>query len=407
MFIKLNFSSTKSIGQVHHLMHHIVENPSIVDVPSFVASAAPLFTGGTYTGFDPATSEIIRTNSPTTVVSRISKIGSANIGSQALQFVVQSMPSMRYYMQFAFDAGSITYRMTDTITGGSDITTRSNLAESANWASTDSGGLAVSLSTSSTNLADIFDGVNSTHNTSNIRTAWFYITDTCFISAFTLTNGFVNGWPTSYGTSNLHGPMIFSQYQPFDAFMIPENGIVPVMLTTTFRGGGFNLNNDISQITNVLFTKPTSTNGSSPPFQILNGVDATPLASSSWPRLRSPIVSWGSGSRTNDQFPLVSEALGSTTSLSVARYGRVLNTTVGVRYPSNNRLSTGNALLPLRWESSWHNLRGGNASALGGFYLFNGDYVAGDEFIFNDKRYMIWPTQTGFAQRVGIAIPKE
>ena len=64
-------------------------------------------------------------------------------------------------------------------------------------------------------------------------------------------------------------------------------------------------------------------------------------------------------------------------------------------------------MLPLRWELSWYNLRGGNASALGEFYMFNGDYVSGDQFSFNGKTYMIWPTANGFSSRVGLAIPKE
>jgi hypothetical protein len=104
---------------------------------------------------------------------------------------------------------------------------------------------------------------------------------------------------------------------------------------------------------------------------------------------------------------LTAEAFGATNQINVSRYGRVLNTTTLTRYPSADRYGTGFAMLPLRWELSWYNLRGGNASALGGFYMFNGDYVSGDQFNFNGKTYMIWPTTNGFSSRVGLAIPKE
>lgn len=407
MFIKLNFSTTKSAGQVHHLLHYLLQNPSITNVSQFVAAATPVFNSTTMSGFDAGTSEIIRTVNPVRTLSHMRKGTSAEIGAHTLEFSLQSLPSKKYYIQTSFDSSSAaTFRISDAITGTTPFADRTSAPTTVNWASTDTGGDAISLITSPI-LADSLDAAIAVHSVFNVRTAWFYITDQCFILAYTLANGFTTGWPTSFGTSNIMGPLIFSQYQPFDAFMRPENNIVPVMFTSLFRGGGFNLASDISQIQNVLFTKPGTATASSTSFQILNGVDATPLAASSWTRLRSPVVSWGSGSRTNDQFALTAEALGSTTAIATPRYGRVLNTTTLTRYTSADRYGTGFAMLPLRWELSWYNLRGGNASALGEFYMFNGDYVSGDQFNFNGKTYMIWPTTNGFSQRVGLAVPKE
>jgi hypothetical protein len=179
------------------------------------------------------------------------------------------------------------------------------------------------------------------------------------------------------------------------------------MFTSHLRGGGFGIGADWNRIDNVLFTKPTTVDAASPAFQILNGIDAYPQAVSTWPKLRSPYVSWGSGSRTNDLGSLTSQAAGSTTSITVIRFGRVINTGAFNRYPSADRKSTGYAMLPLRWELSYYGLKGGNATAIGGMYIFNGEYVAGDLFNYNGKTYMIWPTSIGYTSRVGLAIPKE
>jgi hypothetical protein len=189
--------------------------------------------------------------------------------------------------------------------------------------------------------------------------------------------------------------------------MRSENDIVPLMFTSLQRTGGFGIAADWDRVDNVIFPKPGTVDAATPAFQILNGIDAYPQAVSNWPTLRAPYVNWGSGSRTNDRFALTTEAIGGTTNVGSARCGRVIHTNAYHRYPSADRKSTGYAMLPLRWESSYYSLRGGNATAVGGMYIFNGEYVAGDLFNYNGKTYMIWPTAIGYINRVGLAIPKE
>jgi hypothetical protein len=62
-------------------------------------------------------------------------------------------------------------------------------------------------------------------------------------------------------------------------------------------------------------------------------------------------------------------------------------------------------MLPLRWSNSSKNNIGGVAR--GGIYIFNGEYSPGDTFTYNGKSYMVWPTWSGYSDRVGLAIPKE
>jgi hypothetical protein len=408
MFIKLNFTTNKTSLQALACLHHIISNPSIVDIPSFTASFNTL-QSGLRSGFDPENSELIRTVDPDRVVSQLSKTTSAWVGNQTLQFDVHNQQDRKYYIQLSTTSDTLSCRISNRLNGSQDLSTPSSVdLSTVNLASTTAGGDNVTFLTG-TNSADTLAEVliNIATNAAAIRCIWAYITNECFIFNFTQGTSTPSGWNTTYNINTNSGPYIFSQYQNFDQFMRSENGIVPLMFTSLLRGGGFGINSEWNQINNVLFTKPTTVNASSTAFQILNGIDAYPQAVSTWPYLMSPYVSWGSGSRTNEQFALTTEFLGSTNNISSSRVGRVIHTSSYHRYTSADRKSTGYAMLPLRWELSYYGLKGGNATAIGGMYIFNGEYVAGDLFNYNGKTYMIWPTAVGYTSRVGLAIPKE
>jgi hypothetical protein len=136
-------------------------------------------------------------------------------------------------------------------------------------------------------------------------------------------------------------------------------------------------------------------------------IDAHVQVGSSWPLVSFPQVHWGSGSRNTEQVALTTLSGVDTTSFNVGQWGRLIHTTVGIRYPSNDLRTVGYGMLPLKWSNSWRGNRGGNATTRGGFYIFNGDYFPGDTFIHNNKTYIVWPTFRGFTDRVGIAVPKE
>jgi hypothetical protein len=408
MFIKLNFTTGKTSLQALACLHHIISNPSIVDIPSFTTSFDTLQSGLT-NGFDAENSELIRTVDPDRVVSQLFKTTTASIGTQTLQFDVHNQQDRKYYIQLSTTSDTLACRISNRLTGSQDLSTRSSVdLSTVNLASTTAGGDTVNLTTG-TSSADTFAESLFTIATSanTIRCIWAYITNECFIFNFTQGTSTPSGWNTTYNINTNSGPYIFSQYQNFDQFMRSENDIVPLMFTSLQRTGGFGIASDWDRIDNVLFPKPSTADAATPAFQILNGIDAYPQAVSTWPTLRAPYVNWGSGSRTNDRFALTAEALGSATATGTPRYGRVIHTTAYHRYTSADRKSTGYAMLPLRWELSYYNLRGGNATAIGGMYIFNGEYVAGDLFNYNGKTYMIWPTAAGYTSRVGLAIPKE
>jgi hypothetical protein len=78
------------------------------------------------------------------------------------------------------------------------------------------------------------------------------------------------------------------------------------------------------------------------------------------------------------------------------------------RWPTATTSPTGAfSLQPLVWSRADYNAIGGLISDKSSIYLFNGDYLAGDEFSSGGQAYSIWPLADGFSQRVGLAVPKK
>lgn len=252
----------------------------------------------------------------------------------------------------------------------------------------------------------------------SVRTFWAYITNDCFVWCATHANSFNLGFGGSSDYSDalkFSGPFIFSQYKRFDYHNLSTNGVVPLMFTN-FRGATFGFGYrstantyDWSVIDNVNATTKTIQS-----FRVFNLVNALPTIGNSWPLVNFPIVNWGTGNRFNDIAALNTELASAISSPNGASYGKVIFNDANVRFPSSDLKETGYAMLPLRWRNSvLGNYGGGDASAQGGFYIFNGEYFPGDEYVYDagdsttPKTYMIWPHWRGFEQRVGLAIPKE
>lgn len=259
-------------------------------------------------------------------------------------------------------------------------------------------------------------------------TLWAYVTSECFIWCY---NDFSNnklGFSGSDGYNNggnFGGPIIFSQYQRLDYHNTAQNGIIPVCFTNfknadgnaarSGAGFGFGSFTSAAQAGVAAWDEtnnPASADQTASEFRVFNFVEALPKVGTDWPTRSFPSVQWGSGNQLNDVAALTTATASAATSLTGTTYGRLINTSVGVRYPSPDLKTVGFAMLPLRWSASdYGNYSGGNVSAIGKFYIFNGDYFPGDEFVYNDgtgnKTYMIWPSFRGFAARVGLAIPKE
>ena len=139
----------------------------------------------------------------------------------------------------------------------------------------------------------------------------------------------------------------------------------------------------------------------------MNCVNAYPTTGSSFPIVVTPTVNWGIGSRYSDTAALNTKDNGAVTTITGVTYGAAIFNTVSTRYPSADLKTQTYGMLPLTWRHLYYYNAGGDASAQGNFYIFNGDYFPGDEYSYGGKTYKIIPTFIGYSQRVGIAIPKE
>jgi hypothetical protein len=225
------------------------------------------------------------------------------------------------------------------------------------------------------------------------------------------TNGtsIASGWPSTYNdVATFCGLHIVSQYTRYDYFNNDANGIIPVVYsnprTYYATGAGFGVRDDYTSPWNTEYTSDRGVI----PFRVLNLVSALPQVGTSWPIVFHPQVAHVVNGRSSTQRAWnVTPAAAAATSSAGLTFGQGITTTASQRYPSSDLTGTAFALLPLQWEYPLKGNYGGNLSDQGGFYIFNGDYAAGDTFTLNSKTWMVWPMYYGSSDRIGLAIPKE
>jgi hypothetical protein len=411
MFLKLNFTVDKTWNHIRQIANAIINDTNINSIAALPTAAAS-WNATVMAGLDYTNSEIIRTVEPTTVKSHYARSSTTTaLPSWTLEFQVYDAPSRKYYINFSHpSANAVAFMYVgDTILSGSmdsgqyDMTKNSSDPTTAN-----AHGVPVFLSsTAPAQLLTSGVAINDSApaNFSNFRTFWMYLTNDCLIIASTHGASSNLGFNATYSDgSKYSGPWIFSQYQRYDYHNTDANGVIPLMfvnISRTTKGGGFGVSSDWERVDNV--------NGLSEAcaFRVFNMIDAHPQVGTSWPLMSFPNVSWGSGNRTNEAVVLTGQSIAATNVLTTGSYGRLIHTTAQTRYPSTDLRTVGYGMLPLRWSNSYRFNRGGNATARGGFYIFNGEYFPGDTFTHGGKTYMIWPTWVGYSQRVGVAVPKE
>jgi hypothetical protein len=416
MYIKLNFTSDKKIHHIYRVVNEIINTPAIANVASLQSTATSAGWWATLlTGFDANTSEIIRTGTGTTgltanTVSRYARNGSGAADDQhawTLEFSHYDDNTKKYYIQFqnATDtAGVSTVRTANGLSSGTLSSANSQLATSS---STTAGlGTAPTFNNS---LASGSSGSigSSTSGFSAVRTFFMYLSDNalvfCCTNATTYSLGFGNSYSNATGFT---GPFIFSQYNRFDYTNSNATNITPLMFTNWGRGIGIGFGG-VSDWDRIDNTQHNVATGNFIPFRVFNLISAYPATTASWPMILQPYVSWGIGTRYSEFTALTTVSAGSTATITNPAQGAAIFKTVHIRYPSADLKNQTFGMLPISWRHSFYNNSGGDASTQGGWYLFNGDYYPGDEFSFSGKTYKILPTWSGYAERVGIAIPKE
>jgi hypothetical protein len=261
MYIKLNFTTNKNLFYVFRMLTDIINTTSITDVASFYNRAnSASYTSNMISGFDPATSQIIRTSNPTGVKAHFSGQPSTTSSKFTLEFSTYDDPSVKYYIQYV--NSSITYTsyylsLGSAITGGTMASSQlglsvadANTIYSGTQLST--GGYSGDFTTVGTYIAGT--SAASSASTTNIRTVWAYVSNTAFIWATNQT-ATLTGWPaTGSSVSSQSGPHIYSQYTRWDYWNNNTNGIVPMIFTYP-RADGFGLTaNDFVYGTNDQYT---------------------------------------------------------------------------------------------------------------------------------------------------------
>ena len=410
MLVKLNFSSNKPIVHILQAFNAIINDPSITSAATLETAAVAGWAAGIRTGLQYSTSEIFRTADESKVRSHLSDTNAVTTDIKwTIQSQVHDAPNSHIY-----------FNMVNTVTPALQVQLRyakdNNItSEMSTRNSSPSVDLNVATNTSGTatsNIGSLFASgptlLIPSAQLSLITTAWMYLVNDCLILAFTHSQpSLLTGFGNTYNNSVAYtGPFIFSQYDRYDNYNTDTNSIAPLMYTNLAKttvgagfGGGYGTS-DWSRVENV-----NAATGADTAFRVAHLVNINPSTTQSFPILSNEQVNWGSGTRNTSQYPLTTQQVGVSTDPSALTMGRLIHTTAFTKFPSADLLTEGFGMLPLRWSNSSKNNIGGVAR--GGIYIFNGEYSPGDTFTYNGKSYMVWPTWSGYSDRVGLAIPKE
>ena len=408
MFIKLSFSADTRITVPLRILADIINTSSVTSVSALQSRFTSASYAATLTAnFDATNSTIIRTVSPANTISHVSC--SSAIADNRLVFTLEQpvydAPSSKIYTRIDLPGGGATTCFFDigtAITGGTISSSGIQLTVAENNASTH--GTALTLG--GNNYGNINTVLGSGAGFTNIRTFWAYVTDKCFFWAVTNGTSYNVGWGTSYSNSNIQGgPFFQTQYTRFDYHNLDSNGIYPVLWTSQRNAGiGYGTNNDLTTVQNLYF----NSNSTTLPLRVNSIVSALPQVGTAWPRIYNQAVHATIAGRTSAHFALnVIQTIGTTSSAILPTYAGSYSSVTNNRYPSADLTSTGFGLMPFGWEATAYGNYGGNASDQSGVYIFNGEYVPGDTFVYNGKTYMIWPMYNGNVSRVGFAVPME
>lgn len=390
----------------------IINDSSITNIAALLArSTSESWTATLTTNIEASSSYIIRTDDiSANTVAHIARPSTASSVSDAFDFTLRH--------QLHNEPGTYVYHRVNC--AGIGGTTRRNIGtgltnpiSSSQW---DLTAPIANINAQGTLLAITGSVLVSTitaapvMTTAAVYTLWAYITDECFMWAVNVERG-QSGWPAVSGTmSGQYGPFLNSQYSPRDNWNNPSTPIIPVVID--------NQNRDYTSILGAIATdwtaiaNPDSTTASECPYSVVNTyLNTSPSTGTSWTTTSPLRVVWGLGERYSDAGGLtVTNAISTATSTD-AQYGGVLNvTTFGAKVPDADLSGKfGYPLYPITFRRSTTNMMlGGNITERAKVYIFNGDYYPGDEYIYNNKTYVLWPLTTyGWTNRLAYAIPKE
>lgn len=408
MFIKLSFSANTRLSKVLRILTDIINTNTITSVSALQSR----FTSASYhstltSDFDAANSTIIRTVDPTTtkaVIGSNADYVSYGYINFVLEQEVYDNSASKIYTQLRHNgSNAVGYMDVGTaITGGTMSSASILLTRAETYSGTD--GTNLTLGGNNFGLTNYTFDTGKAHD--NIRTFWAYITNRCFYWAATVGTSYNSGFGSTYNDpTKFCGPFFQTQYTRYDYHNTDSNGIYPALYTCQRNAGiGYGTSNDLTTVQNLNYTTSSATL----PLRVNSVVSALPQIGTAWPKIYNQPVNMTVAGRTSAVYGLNQiQVLGTATSATTASYAGAFSTAASTRYPNATLTATGFGLMPFGWEANFIGNHGGNATDKSGVYIFNGDYVPGDTFIYNNKTYMVWPMHNGYSQRVGFAVPME
>lgn len=399
MFIKLAFTSGKTPAQIFRVMADIINTQTITSISALNARASSAsYAADLLQNLDSTNSYIIRTDNPSNSIAHISRpaTASANFAFRlTVRQPVYDAPTTYAFTQFFSTATTSTNSLQvgsgTAITGGTMTDTQWDITTSTTQ--TTAQGTTLTLGGATTTGFSL--------NIGTIFTWYLYMNDSCLL--FTYDTSATGSAPFSATISSGIGTFLAAgQYTRYDYWNTNSNGIVP-LVQTNGTTGIFGKTQDYNNIQN-----PNSATSTECMLRVIQMVDGSLGTATTWSILTNQQVVHGLGTRYCDFYGLVSSNLGALS--TDPAYGQVIFTSSPqTRIPTNNLSTRGYIMYPLVFRNSVYNMLGGNITEQSKFYIYHGDYCLGDEIVYNNKTYSLWPVNAAITTttRIAVAVPKE
>lgn len=409
MFIKLSFNANTRVTVPLRILADIINTNTITSVSTLQSRFTSASYSATLTStFDAANSTIIRTVDPSNTKAHVSYWSRADYGD--IEFTIEQpvydASSSKIYTQLkqtASNSQQLYFDVGTAITGGA-ITATGAAVTSSEAASA---GAGTQLTLGGNNLGPVNVSLTTGgYGYDTVRTFWAYVTDKCFFFAITNGTSYNSGWGATYTDSTKFcGPYFQTQYTRYDYHNSDTNGVYPVLWTSQRSTGyGYGTSSDLTSIQNLNY----AVNSTTLPLRVNSLISALPQVGTAWPKIYNQPVHMTFAGRSSSNAGLNQvQSAAVATSATGTTYAGGFSSATATRYPNATLTATGFGLMPFGWEANYYGNHGGNASDQCGVYIFNGDYVPGDTFTYNNKVYMIWPMWSGYSNRVGFAVPME
>lgn len=401
MFVKLNYTSSVKPAVFFRVLADIINTSTVTNVATLQARMTSASYDSSLTAnFDATNSFISKTLGISNTTAHMAR--PANTNGYGFEFVLRQKvydASTNYYISYSLAGDG-----TGSTLAGMGISL-SNAFSSSEWPLTDpttgttASGTALVVSSVGNQIIGSTAGTNST-------CMFAFISDTACFIAFNTSSYSPLGFSTlgNQTSGNYIGPIMHLQYTRRDYYNTDANGFIPVVFNNVNRSyAGLGQNNtDFTAISN-----PNSATNTECPMMVYNYLSGQPSNTvGPWSITGSAQqVVLGVGSRYNDIGAWYSSQIGNT-AMNVNTYGSVFSTTAQARIFSNDFTQRVYPVYPLSFRRP--GTLGGSISDRTEIYLFHGDFLAGDEIVFNARTYILMPVyQYSVTYRLAWAVPKE